>query len=199
MPVLRDLYPGSKKSTSAYLPAYSLSIAAQPLSCRLCRNHLHNTLRRVTIQTTQKWETLPVRHRWIFTKNRAGSVFDHIDYHRRCWNTRKQWRQERQRVSKTNWKWLKIAVNERKKCLAPLWEQDAVGSSPATRTKIEKHEFPIIKRIFVLFFLFSALQNRAKQGKIVLKSYANLTHFLACDYRCVFRWSCNLQYTKIHI
>ena len=32
MPVLRDLYSGSKKSTSAYLPAYSLSIAAQPLS-----------------------------------------------------------------------------------------------------------------------------------------------------------------------
>ena len=32
MPVLRDLYSESKKSTSAYLPAYSLSIAAQPLS-----------------------------------------------------------------------------------------------------------------------------------------------------------------------
>lgn len=32
MPLLRDLYPGSKKSTSAYLPAYSLSIAPQLLS-----------------------------------------------------------------------------------------------------------------------------------------------------------------------
>ena len=29
MSVLRDLYPGSKKGTSAYLPAYSLSIAMQ--------------------------------------------------------------------------------------------------------------------------------------------------------------------------
>ena len=52
MPVLRDLYSGSKKSTSAYLPAYSLSIAAQPLSCRFRRNHLHNTLLRVTMQPT---------------------------------------------------------------------------------------------------------------------------------------------------
>ena len=32
MPVLRDLYSESKKSTSAYLPTYSLSIAAQHLS-----------------------------------------------------------------------------------------------------------------------------------------------------------------------
>lgn len=46
---------------------------------------------------------------------------------------------------------------------------------PFIRTKREKHEFPIIKRIFVLFFLFFALQNIAKHGKIVLKSYANLT------------------------
>ena len=52
MPVLRDLYPGSKKSTSAYLPAYSLSIAAQPLSCCLRRNNLHNRLLRVTMQPT---------------------------------------------------------------------------------------------------------------------------------------------------
>ena len=52
MPLLRDLYPGSKKSTSAYLPTYSLSIAAQPLSCRPCRNHLHNRLLRVTMQPT---------------------------------------------------------------------------------------------------------------------------------------------------
>ena len=52
MPVLRDLYSESKKSTSAYLPAYSLSIAAQPLSCCLRRNHLHNTLPRVTMQPT---------------------------------------------------------------------------------------------------------------------------------------------------
>ena len=51
MPLLRDLYPGSKKSTSAYLPAYSLSIAPQHLSCRLRRNHLHNRLLRVTMQT----------------------------------------------------------------------------------------------------------------------------------------------------
>ena len=52
MPVLRDLYSGSKKSTSAYLPAYSLSIAAQPLSCHPRRNHLHNRLSRVTMQPT---------------------------------------------------------------------------------------------------------------------------------------------------
>ena len=52
MPVLRDLYPGSKKSTSAYLPAYSLSIAAQFSSCHPRRNHLHNTLLRVTMQPT---------------------------------------------------------------------------------------------------------------------------------------------------
>ena len=31
---------------------YSLSIAAQPLNCRLRRNHLHNTLLRVTMQPT---------------------------------------------------------------------------------------------------------------------------------------------------
>ena len=53
MPVLRDLYPGRKKSTSAYLPAYSLSIAAQPLNCPLLRNNLHNTLLRVTMQVIQ--------------------------------------------------------------------------------------------------------------------------------------------------
>ena len=58
MPLLRDLYPGSKKSTSAYLPAYSLSIAAQPLSCPLLRNNLHNTLLRVTIQV------IPNDSRW---------------------------------------------------------------------------------------------------------------------------------------
>ena len=52
IPVLRDLYPGSKKSTSAYLPAYSLSIAAQPLSCCLRRNNLHNCLLWVTMQPT---------------------------------------------------------------------------------------------------------------------------------------------------
>ena len=50
MPVLRDLYSGSKKSTSAYLPAYSLSIAAQPLSRMPFRNLLHNSLLRVTMQ-----------------------------------------------------------------------------------------------------------------------------------------------------
>ena len=53
MPVLRDLYSGSKKSTSAYLPAYSLSIAAQPLSCRPFGNLLHNPTIRVTIQAIQ--------------------------------------------------------------------------------------------------------------------------------------------------
>ena len=52
MSVLRDLYSESKKSTSAYLPAYSLFIAAQPLNCPLLRNHLHNTLLRVTMQPT---------------------------------------------------------------------------------------------------------------------------------------------------
>ena len=41
MSVLRDLYSESKKSTSAYLPAYSLFIAAQHLSCRFRRNNLH--------------------------------------------------------------------------------------------------------------------------------------------------------------
>ena len=51
MPVLRDLYSRSKKSTSAYLPANSLSIAAQPLSRPLLRNNLHNRLLRVTMQT----------------------------------------------------------------------------------------------------------------------------------------------------
>lgn len=90
MSVLRDLYSESKKSTSAYLPAYSLFIAAQHLSCRFRRNNLHNRLLRVTIQTTQQRETLPIRHRRIFTENRAGSVFDHIDYHIRLRNTRKQ-------------------------------------------------------------------------------------------------------------
>ena len=59
MPVLRDLYSGGKKSTSAYLPAYSLSIAAQPLSCRLRRNHLHNTSLRVTIQSTRIAKRFP--------------------------------------------------------------------------------------------------------------------------------------------
>ena len=54
MPVLRDLYSESKKSTSAYLPAYSLLIAAQHLSCRFRRDNLHNRLLRVTIQTTQQ-------------------------------------------------------------------------------------------------------------------------------------------------
>lgn len=49
------------------------------------------------------------------------------------------------------------------------------GSTPFTRTKKEKHEFPTIKRNFVLFFLFFALQNIAKQGKNWLKSYAKLT------------------------
>ena len=52
MPVLRDLYPGSKKSTSAYLPTNSLSIAPQLLSCHPRRNNLHNTLLRVTMQPT---------------------------------------------------------------------------------------------------------------------------------------------------
>ena len=52
MPALRDLYSGSKKSTSAYLPAYSLSIAPQLLSYHPCRNHLHNRLLRVTMQPT---------------------------------------------------------------------------------------------------------------------------------------------------
>lgn len=52
MPVLRDLYSESKKSTSAYLPAYSLFIAAQHLSCRFRRNNLHNRLLRVTMQPT---------------------------------------------------------------------------------------------------------------------------------------------------
>ena len=50
-----------------------------------------------------------------------------------------------------------------------------MGSNPFIRTKREKHEFPIIKRIFVLFFLFFALQNIAKQGKNLLKTYAKLT------------------------
>lgn len=53
MPVLRDLYSESKKNTSAYLPTYSLSIAAQPLNCRPCRNHLHTPTIRVTIQVIQ--------------------------------------------------------------------------------------------------------------------------------------------------
>ena len=52
MPVLRDLYSESKKSTSAYLPAYSLSIAPQLQSCHPRRNHLHNRLSRVTMQPT---------------------------------------------------------------------------------------------------------------------------------------------------
>ena len=50
-----------------------------------------------------------------------------------------------------------------------------MGSNPFIRTKKEKHEFPAIKRIFVLFFLFFVLQNIAKQGKNELKSYANFT------------------------
>ena len=59
MPVLRDLYSGSKKSTSAYLPAYSLSIAAQPLSRMPFRNLLHNSLLRVTMQTVQNTKRFP--------------------------------------------------------------------------------------------------------------------------------------------
>ena len=55
MPVLRNLYSESKKSTSAYLPAYSLSIAAQSLSYHPRKNHLHNRLLRVTMQTA--WNT----------------------------------------------------------------------------------------------------------------------------------------------
>ena len=51
MPVLRDLYLERKKGTSAYLPANSLSIGAQPLSRPLLRNNLHNCLLRVTMQT----------------------------------------------------------------------------------------------------------------------------------------------------
>ena len=50
-----------------------------------------------------------------------------------------------------------------------------MGSNPFIRTKIEKHEFPIIKRIFVLFFLFFALQNMEKHGKNWIKDYAKLT------------------------
>ena len=38
-------------------------------------------------------------------------------------------------MSKTNLKALKIAVNEHKKCLAPLWDQETVRSSRTTRTK----------------------------------------------------------------
>ena len=49
MPVLRDLYSESKKSTSTYLPAYSLSIAAQPLSYMPFRNLLRNLVLGVTI------------------------------------------------------------------------------------------------------------------------------------------------------
>lgn len=43
------------------------------------------------------------------------------------------------------------------------------------RTKREKHEFPIIKRIFVLFFLFFILQNMVKHCKNLIKVYAKLT------------------------
>ena len=46
---------------------------------------------------------------------------------------------------------------------------------PFIRTKREKHEFPIIKRIFVLFFLFLILQNIEKHGKNWIKVYAKLT------------------------
>ena len=38
---------------------------------------------------------------------------------------------------------------------------------PFIRTKIEKHEFPIIERIFVLFFLFFCI---AKHGKTLQKT-----------------------------
>ena len=59
MPVLRDFYSGSKKSTSANLPVYSLSIVAQFLSRHLRRNHLHNTSLRVTVQSTRIAKRFP--------------------------------------------------------------------------------------------------------------------------------------------
>ena len=50
-----------------------------------------------------------------------------------------------------------------------------IVSNPFIRTKREKHEFPIIKRIFVLFFLFFILQNMVKHCKNLIKVYAKLT------------------------
>lgn len=72
------------------LSVHSLFIAAQDLNCAWGRNHLHNRLLRVTIQPNQNMKRfLPGGcdecRPWI------GSVFDHIDYHRRVRSTRKQW------------------------------------------------------------------------------------------------------------
>lgn len=74
----------------------------------------------------------PAKHRRL----RAGSVFDHIHYHRRVRSTRKQRRKERQRGSKTERKLLKTATNKLKKFSRFLWDQQAARSIRATGTKI---------------------------------------------------------------
>ena len=55
MPVLRDFYSDCGKVPAIIFMLQthsSLSIAAQPLNCCLRRNHLHNTLLRVSMQPT---------------------------------------------------------------------------------------------------------------------------------------------------
>ena len=76
MPVLRDLYSESKKSTSAYLPTYSLSIAAQSLSHHPRRNNLHNTLLRVTMQPTATRNASRPAPKWLDydANNMVGKV-----------------------------------------------------------------------------------------------------------------------------
>lgn len=66
----------------------------------------------------------------------AGSVFDHIDYHRRVRSTRKQRIQECQRGSKNEQKPLKMVLNTSKKFPKVFWDLQAARSIRATGTKI---------------------------------------------------------------
>ena len=79
----------------------------------------------------------------------AGSVFDHIHYHRRLRNTWKQCYKECRRVSETKQKSLKTAINERKKFRRWLWDHEAAGSTPVTRTKKQTN----FNMKFICFFL----------------------------------------------
>ena len=60
--------------------------------------------------------------------------FDHIDYHSQTRNTRKQCFKECQRVRKTERKRPKMAINEWKKVWTAIWDHEAAGSKPVTRT-----------------------------------------------------------------
>jgi hypothetical protein len=112
------------------------------LPCKICvpgsvRNLLHNPSLRVTIHPIRDEKTLPVRGAATGCRPRAGSVFDHIDYHRQARNTRKQCFKEGQRVSKTQQERRNIAINKQKKVWGRVWDHQAAGSSPVTRTYVK--------------------------------------------------------------